>query len=75
LSGKKKNFKEMERDNDLILSEDILNGSEDELNWWEIINDSASNSYGNEDYDEEKDRYDEYDTSDQNWIEDWIRNN
>lgn len=75
MSGKKKNFKEMERDNDLILSEDILNGSEEELNWWEIINDSTSNGYGNEDFYEEDDRYDEYDTSDQNWIEDWIRNN
>jgi hypothetical protein len=57
LSGKKKDFKELEEDEDeLVLSKDMLNDDDDgEINWWEIINDPDSHGYGNDDYYDEDD--------------------
>lgn len=75
MSGKKKNFKELEKNDDLVLSKDILNDSDDEINWWEIANDSGPHDYGNDDYYDENDRYDEYDTNDQDWVNNWIKSN
>jgi len=43
LSSKKKVFKKLEENDDLVLSKDMLsNGDDDEKNWWEIINDPDS---------------------------------
>jgi hypothetical protein len=75
LSEKKKDFKKL-TDDDLVFSKDMLGDDDDgEINWWEILNDSAPHDYGNDDYYDEDDHCDEYDIKDQDWVRGWIKNN
>lgn len=75
MSSKKKDLKRLVKDDELVLSRDILNDDGDEIDWWEALNDSNLYDYEKDEYYGENDIYDDYETKEQDWVNDWIKNN